>query len=411
MTPRNSAAILTCLWLACGCVERVDAPLPINAKLAAQARSWTEVEGFGGHARPLVETDDPWDKRFDAGTFERISGLDSSDDEVWVTDAGISRLQVFDYEGNWKREYGRGIPTYGTLISDAELYFGTEGGNRDFRFWENTIEGERWIGQERELFSATDVLVLPNGYMLADLARTGLYADSAARNPGLLNVPFDESLPITRLEGLDAGWPSYIAGDGKGKYFAATNPLLNVAYLFAPGKTEGPSFHLIGNRPTWSDVLSAMYNNGGSPLYLQLLERAGRAGGEPGKFNNTGGVAVAFDKAVVCDAGNKRLQIFELRTDEAFFWGQLLRVVEATKTNGQQRFVQPRDIDIAPDGHVYVLDEVRQELVELSPTFDRLGVVGSGYGDAYAVDISPNGEHIFVTDRSDDRVHHYVRGS
>jgi hypothetical protein len=167
----------------------------------------------------------------------------------------------------------------------------------------------------------------------------------------------------------------------------------------------------LGDRPVAQDVMSASYDDPESPLYVQLLERAGKASGEPGKFNRAGGVAIAYDKLIACDTRNQRIQVFDARADDEFFWAKLLRIIEAQTPQGTQRFVEPADIDVAPDGHMFLLDSARQEVVELSPTFDRLGVVGSGYGQAYAVDVSPDGNHIFVTDRGDDKVHHYVRGS
>ena len=406
MKPRLIVASLACLLMASGCVERTDAPLPVDPKLAAQAGHWLDGGSFGGHAKLTVESKDPWEQRFDAGTFVNISGLDTTAKEVWVTDLGISRIQVFDYDGHLLRTLGRGVPIAGTMMNDGDLYRTSMAAHHGTNDWEQN-GGQRWIGQERDLFEAADILVQQGGYMICDWAKTGIY-DSNKRPVGVLSVPFDPTAKITRLPNIGPGWPSYLAGANM--RYVVSDPLRNAVYISATDRKQGAPTKELGDRPAMQNVLGALYEPGAeSPIFVQLLERAGKASGEPGKFNDPSGVALAFDKAVVCDTGNQRLQVFETRPDDDFYWCKLLRVIEATTPAGLPRFVTPRDVDIAPDGHVFILDGTRHELVELSPSFDRLGVVAKGFGDPYAVDVSPDGNHIFVTDRGDNRVHHYVR--
>jgi hypothetical protein len=407
MTPRLIAILLAALATAGGCVERVNAPLPVDRDLAAQAGQWQAAPSFGGHAELEIESDDPWERRFGAGTFETVSGVDVTADEVWVCDLGISRLQVFDYDGNLLRTLGSGIPVKGTAPDDRELFrFMEEVGAVENPF-EQSAAGRRWIGAEREHFIAADVYVQDSGYVIADQAHTGIESH-AKRQPGFVSIPLDPGQPVTRLPNVDPGWPAYI--DGEGQLYAGSDPLRNIVTLFAPARPEGNPAKTLGGNPTMSNVMSALFAPADHPIpYPQLLLSAGQASGEPGKFNDPGGVAIAFDKTIACDSGNRRIQVFEARADEEYFWGKLLRVIDARNEEGDRRFVVPRDVAVAPDGRIYVLDSARQEVVELSPKFDRLGVVAGGFGDAYALDISPDGRHIFVTDRGSDIVRHYVR--
>lgn len=404
--------ILTLCLCACavvfsGCVERVDAPLPVNRDLAAQAGQWQDAGSFGGHAELEIDSADPWERRFDSGTFETIAGVEATQAEVWVCDIGISRLQVFDFEGRLLRTLGSGVPIKGTAPDDRELFrFMEEVGQTENPF-ERTAEGLRWVGAEREHFIAADVYVQDTGYVIADQARTGIESH-ARRQPGIVSIPFDPTQPVIRLPGVEPGWWSYV--DGAGSYFTASDPLRNIVMLFAPARPEGNPSKTLGGNPTMSNVMSALFAPADYPIpYPQLLLSAGQASGTPGKFNDAGGVAIAFDKTMACDSGNRRIQVFEARADEEYFWGKLLRVIDARDEQGRQRFVVPRDIEIASDGRVYVLDTARQEVVELSPRFERLGVVAKGFGDAYALDLSPDGRHLFVTDRGSDTVHHYAR--
>jgi hypothetical protein len=402
------------------CVERVDAPLPVDKQLAVQAGHWSEVASFGGNAALSVDSPDAWQRRYDDGTFNYISGVDSTADEVWVCDIGISRIQVFDYEGHFLRSYGSGIPTLGvqfahgkcvdgTRPSDAELLRLTNESHNSRNAFEESADGKRWIGTERENFMASDVLVQPYGFIMADWAKTGVY-DQAARAPGVISVPLD-GRAVTRFDGPDPGWPSFIAGGDDGRHFAASDPPRNALYLWEPARKEGLKYRKSNHEVQMAEVMDSLYRTANSPLPFQYMQqRASKAGGEVGQFNHISGVAVAFDKVLACDMENRRIQIVEARGDDEFFFGKVMRVIDALKENGQQRFERPRDIDVDLNtGHMYVLDDERQEVVELSPKFDRLGVVAKGFGSAQMIDLSPDGRHLFITDRHDNKVHEYVR--
>jgi hypothetical protein len=419
---RGVVAFLTLLTLiASSCVERVDAPLPIDPQLAAQAGKWSEVGSFGGDATLTVESDDPWQRRYDDGTFVLISGVDSTADEVWACDIGISRIQVFDYDGNFLRSYGSGIPTTGvkftegapvdgTRPTDAELLRLVNESRDASNGFERSPAGQRWIESHRENFIASDVLALPFGYIMADWAKTGIY-DQAKRRPGIIQIPFDPATRPVRFEGTEPGWPTYIVGDRDGTHYASSDPLRNALYLWEPARKEGQKYRASNHQVAMADVMSALYRSEGSPLpFLAMLGNANKAGGGPGQFNHIAGVALAFEKVLVCDMENQRIQIIEARGDDEFYFGKVMRVIDGMQTDGKRRFMRPRDIDVNLEtGYMYVLDDERQEVVELSPTFDRLGVVAKGFGSAQMLDLSPDGRHLFVTDRHANQVHHYVR--
>jgi hypothetical protein len=393
-----------------GCVERVDAPLPVDRRLAAEAGSWTAAGTFGGTAELVTTSDDPWERRFDDGTFLRLSGLDTTADEVWVCDTAISRIQVFDYDGNFQRSYGSGVPIDEVRPSDAELLRLTNASRKATNDFEQSANGQRWIGSEAEHFIAADVVVTADSYVIADQAKTGIYT-SAKRAPGVVSLPLDGGRAPLRMEGVEPGWPSYVNASRDGRHFAASDPLRNALYIWEPGRETGPPVRKTNQQVTLEDVMEAMYRSSSNPLpYRMMMQRISKAGGLPGEFDGIGGVVVAFDKVVACDTNNSRLQVFEPRGDDEFYFGKVIRVIDPFTPAGKPRFVAPRDIDIdGESGRVYVLDTDRQEVVELSPTFDRLGVVARGFQGAYALDLSPDGRHLFVSDRPSGLVHHYVR--
>jgi hypothetical protein len=388
--------------LACGCMERVDADLKVAAGAAEQASKWEAAGSFGGDAVETVSSADPWEVRFAPDGFVRISGVCATGGEVWVADLGISRIQVFGEDGTFKRSYGRGMPLRGTMLTDKEFLRDYDQHRRRKDGWEGH-GGAVWIGAEAELFMAADVTVSQQGFYIADWAKSS-GTTQADRTPGIVLHHFDGT-PPTRFPSINSGWPHYV--DFENGLIVTSDALLNTVYMNTPN--ESPQLKVFGTPASFDNMLRAKEQAQDPRQLIQALYGAGQASGEPGKFYNPGGLVVAYDKLIVCDTGNRRIQIFETRKDDEFYYGRLLRVVTAQDSRGHVRFEEPRDIDIAPDGRMYILDTVRQEVVELSPTFERLGVVAKGFGNAYAIDLTDDGRGLFVTDRGDNSVHHYVR--
>src|SRR5438552_908215 len=94
--------------LGTSCLERTNPPLPGDPKLALLAGRWRDAGTLGGTAKLAHDDPDPLQRRYDPGTFLRLSGLYATDTEVWACDLKISRLQAFDFSGKLTRSFGRG---------------------------------------------------------------------------------------------------------------------------------------------------------------------------------------------------------------------------------------------------------------------------------------------------------------
>ncbi len=394
--------LLAALPLLGGCLQRVDADLPVQGASDEFETAWKLAGTFGEPAPPLAEGADPWNTFYPPGQFCEIAGLCATAGEVWVCDLGISRVQIFDFNGKYLREVGQGNALAGTLPSDELLHQQQREGTKKRGNWEAAY-GAPWIDSQGRLFKAADVVVTPAGFWLADQAHTNTGVH-AKRGAGFYLVTPD-GVPKNFMTSQML-WPSFIAADGPTVGYADSTS--NYLYLCVPGSGRWRTKTLC-EVPNFSAIMNAKVDLAGKPQSFMQLQIASNAGSTPGAFNHLGGIAFAFNKLIVCDGGNRRLQIFEGRSDPEANWGTLLRIVSAASPELGQRFDIPIDVDVAPSGLVFLLDGGRREVALLNPRLERIGSFGLGdLVDPYAVDVSDDGRHCFVTDSATNKVYHYA---
>ncbi len=396
-------AALAILMLAPGCIEKIDADLPVNAVSGTETVDWYLAGTFGGEAVVSEPKADPWEVRCDPGGFVKIAGVCATDDEVWVCDEGISRIQIFDLYGRHRSNRGQGVvldgllPTYAEMLEEESKYDLTK--SRDW--WED-LDGMRWLGRSRDLFRAVDVHVTEDGFWVADWTKTAI-SRTPKRNASVYFI--SDNGDTSSIDIGDPGWPTYLAM--KDGLIAYTDPDMN-AFLIAEVSEDPVVTKKISRGAQFLGLMKFTQGYEGTE-YQQLHRRLTNASRSPGGFNGVGGVAVAFDKIIACDSGNSRLQVFEGRLNPRPAWGRMVRIISDVSDARQVRFEVPLDIDIAADGTVFVLDGARAEVAVLSPDFRRIGSFGRG--DLVlprALDLSDDGKHCYVTDSRTNKVMHYA---
>lgn len=393
--------LLGCLVLT-GCLQRINADLPATARAADALTNWELAGRFGGQAQVSITSSDPYQVRFAPGGFVEIAGVCATDNEVWVCDLGISRIQIFDLSGNFLRAIGSGAPIAGTLATTDELYKESRQLKTIKQQWEDG-PGQRWIGAERELFKIADVAVSYSGYWVADHALSKFGSD-ARRMSGQYFVPFDTT-PIRRVTDVEPLWPMYLAYSNG--ILAVSTPDFNTLQIVDTAKGR-PRSKEVGGQPTKDNILSLRADYGHDPDYVSLYRRVSAADSAPTKFDYPCGVAVAYDKVLVCDTNNHRIQIFDGR-NRGQFWAKLLRIISPRKLGGEMRFDAPRDVDVSLDGQVFVLDAGRNEVALLDSSFERLGSFARNeIALPWALDLSDDGRHCYITDRRTNTVYHYA---
>ncbi|MBN2081748.1 hypothetical protein JW859_06000 [bacterium] len=402
-------ALAAALMLAAGCMQRVDSEPPVTKQVDVPQVKWEYAGAFGGPAEVSAASADPWEVRYKPGGFLQIRGLDVTEDEVWVCDLGISRIQVFDYNGQVLRQYGEGVPIDGTLASNKDIYLEEE--NYPYREqtkpprWEDG-PGLPWVTNQTGLFKAADVAVIENGFIISDQARTGGQRKPKRRDE--IAVLYRDGSRLN-VKGVDVSWPEYLAVDGT--QLACAEPRGNTLTQWEIGDADRWAVNRIGSPTEYEKLMDLEVNYSGSNEYLMGQQLAGNTGYGPKEFAYMGGLALAFDKLIACDIGNQRLQVFEARRDNAERWGNLIRIIPGKKKDGGIRFHQPRNLTVDSAGYMFLVDVLEMEIVVLDPKFERIGSFGRDHlRDVYDLDISPDGRQLFLTDRELNQVLHYVRG-
>ncbi len=386
------------------CIERTDSGVSGRSAAGEEANlGWVKAGEFGGNAEEITRSSDPWEMRFENGKFNLLSGICATEDEVWACDLEISRIQVFDLDGNHKRNIGLGCPIEGTLPSLRDIFIeSTEKSVRDTDYWED-ISGNTWRSRKHELFKVSDVEVVPDGYYVADWVKTSMRMEPL-RDFEVYFVSDDSGILPIQLEAIT--FPTYLAVEYS--TLAVSDPTstsLWTAYMNDGNWKE----KTLASGIDFKRYMTLEEYFSESQDYLSMLYRFSYCGQGNGEYTYIGGLDIAFEKLVVCDTGNRRLQVMSMVTDVDWKFGKYIRAIQGFSSLGEFRFKAPLDISIAGDGTMFVLDVGEIEVAVLDAGFNRIGAFGKGdLIEPYAIDLSDDGKHCYISDRRYNTIHHYA---
>jgi sugar lactone lactonase YvrE len=277
------------------------------------------------------------------GEFNDPTGIAVTEHEVFVSDARNSRIQVFDLEGNFKRQFGGAGKEPGQLgrpmnltIAHNELFVADYWNDRIAVF---ALDGshKRTIGHSGsgpgEFDAPGGVAVAPNG----DLFVADFYNQRIQhlRPDGTFIRQWGE----TRKVGIWAekfNYPTDVALGPDGSLYVADGYNDRVQVFSRDGefshKWGGPfAMDISGSFQGWfavvtsitvdpsGNVFAADFYNNRIQKFLPdgtFLTAFGEEGSAPGQFNHPIAVAMASDGAVfVVDYGNNRIQKWRARAE------------------------------------------------------------------------------------------------
>lgn len=266
--------------------------------------------------------------------YRRPSGVTTDfQGNVFVVDTGNHRVLLFDRQSRFVIDFGG----YGWNV--GELSSPTDATAREgFRLFVADAGNDR-IQQ----------------FDISDLSAEGVV------------FPFQEG---DGLAGEELVRPSRLDIDDEGRIYVS-DPLCHCVWIFAPTG--------------------------------ELVNRLGGLGDEHSRFRTPAGVAVGNKgRVLVADSGNRRIQVFDPLGNWIASWG----------SPSDSLFVEPTGIDVDPDGRVYIADRAAARVLVFTPE-GRLVFTFGGKGDGPGtfrapvdIAVAPEG-HVFVVDQERETVERY----
>ncbi len=275
------------------------------------------------------------------GQFNDPIGIAIAGEEVFVADARNARIQVFDFDGRFLRQFGNreqlGRPMH-LAIAQGKLYVADYWNDRIALF---TLDG-RWQGSLGRAGRAAGEFSTPSGVAVDDQGR--LYvAEFHGQRVQLLDP---QGKPLrqwgTGEKGLWYGrfnYPSDVALDTRGYLYVAD---------------------------AYNDRIQVFDSNGefshawGGPFALNI------AGGFDGWFRTAISVTVGpQDRVYVSDFLNHRIQIFTPQGELLDLFGE--------HGAGDGQFERPIDVAVAPTGELFVVDFGNHRIQKWRPKATRTG--------------------------------------
>lgn len=312
------------------------------------------------------------------------TATDSAGD-VYVADAGHDRVQVFDKEGAFVRQWGgkgSGAGAFKEIVAIA-------------------------VGPEGHVYVAEPTRV-------DVFEESGEYLEALGGFSNLVSISMD---PHGNLFALEAGM-GYEPISHIVERFAASGVSTELALPWGGtelGKVENPLAIAVsegGAGVLVTDASNRVQQFSVSGGNLKAVSQFGATGSGPGQFNRPGGIAVDRANNIwVADIGNDRVEEF---SSKGGFLGQL-----GGPGGGHGQFSEPRGLSTDNSGDVWLADAGNDRLQEIGTTVQFAGDAGNDTvtGDlAHPVGTATDSAgDVYVADAGHDKVQefdkegHFVR--
>jgi len=304
----STTILFTSLLSACA------SPLPDGAKSYQMINSW----GGNGDA---------------SGEFDEPTGIALSKDEIFVSDARNARIQVFDYNGNFKREFGNkgtkseklGRPM--NLAIHKQALYVADYFNDQIKIYSLAGKHLRNIGssgdKEGEFNAPAGVDVATNGDLIvADFYNQRIQQLKAEGN-------FIRQWGTTGKTGIWSGrfnYPTDVAIDDNNRLFVADG---------------------------FNDRIQAFDSQGEYSDKWGGLFGLNTSGSKPGWFTTVSAIKIGPDSNIyVADFYNDRVQIFDRE-------GNLLNIINVAPSELQHSAIA---MAVANDGSLFIVNHGKHEI-------------------------------------------------
>ena len=371
-----AALVLLTAGLLCSCP--VDPKLSSRERMEVGPREF--IRSFGGQG-------------MEVGHFLSISGIAAADGVVEVADAGLARVQLFDYEGNFMRAIGSGIKLEGLLPNLNELYSRLSETEEEL-YPEAVVQAMR----EHTFFRALDVGFYDGELFVLNSLYSRLDRERAILKPAALrfdlegNFLGEVSLPSVQV--------SFFAVDPAAHRLAVNDDLSN-SLILVDVPTERTVFYAgVQDHTDMRGLIYQLQRVDDPERQSRIYRDWTHAGSGQDRFDSICGVAIYRDKVLAVDRNNRRVKIYSER-------GDLLGIVNDREPGRPRIFAEPLDVEVSPEGVVFLSDssELVHGVLVLSPELKpRYAITHPDISIPGYLALSPEG-YLFLTDVGTQKVY------
>jgi len=361
---------ITALLVFCACCLLASCPVDparielqsgrIQSGIPTAPSSMTYITDFGGSG-------------VEEGKFTRIGGLAALNGRLYVADQMLSRIQYFDYFGEYLGSWGCGLDVNDFGVGEQTLAVKPEADETELM-----SAGVVQAIANRTFFRAFDlatyegdVLVLNNFHSRAD-------TPSALMTPEIIRFSTDGE--FKRTYDIFSLLPCFIAVD-EGKHRFGVSDILNNAFQvfdFATLELVGGSRRTSGQN--YRDYIASVYSSSDPKERARLSRNWLKTGSEDGQFDFISGLAFysaeveggeTVDMVLAVDRNNNRIQVFKAD-------GTHLQTIKGRTSGITEMFTKPSDIAVSSeglvydDGFVFVTDSETNRVFVFGPKQEKL---------------------------------------
>jgi|GEM_PF-1962609 len=390
--------IITAILVSCTCCLLASCPVDparielqsgrIESGIPTAPSSMTYIADFGGSG-------------VDEGQFVRIGGLAAADGRVYVADQLLSRIQYFDYFGEYLGSWGSGYNVNDFGVGEQTLAVKPDADEAELM-----SAGVLEAIDDRAFFRAFDVAIYEGDVLVLNNFHSRADSRVAMMTPEIIRFSpegvFKQTYDIFSL------LPCFIAVDMEKHRFAVSDIINNAFQVFDATDLEllGGSRRASGQN--YGDYIASVYSTPDPKERARLSREWLKTGSADGQFDFISGLAFysaetengeAFDMILTVDRNNNRIQVFTVD-------GTHLQTIKGRTSGKTDIFTKPSDIAVSDEGLVYLTDQNQEQprVIVFSSRFNPLFTLGHPQMRAPGyIELTEDG-FVFVTDSETNRV-------
>ena len=360
----------------------------IESGIPTAPSSMTYIADFGGSGT-------------EEGQFMRIGGLAAASGRVYVADQLLSRIQYFDYFGEYLGSWGSGLNVNDFGVGEQTLAVRLDAEENELM-----SDGVVRAIADRTFFRAFDVAIYDGDVLVLNNFHSRADSRVAMMTPEIIR--FSPEGVFKQTYDIFSMLPCFIAVDEDKHRFGVSDILNSAFQVFDLDtlKLIGGSRRASGQN--YGAYIAHVYSSPDPKERIRLSRDWLKTGSADGQFDFINGLAFysaemeegeTVDMVIAVDRNNNRIQVFTVD-------GTHLQTIKGRTSGKTDIFTKPSDIAVSSEGLVYLTDQNQEQprVIVFSSRFNPLFTLGHPQMKAPGyIELTDDG-FVFVTDSETNRV-------